>query len=523
MKRIIFQILMVVSLLDAIPAGSFAQTKIQRGNNTKKTTTKTVKKAGDATPKHTGTSAKSNTAKKHTAQHSASNFNFEITDVSFANTDLNGKIIDPYDSKLYAKEVMFLRPRITYKSKNADSKDVTIYVKIFDESGKLSKGSTSPEGYSYSDKLQPKTTTSSEYSLSGWGTANRSTYSSGVYRFEFWIDGTKNFEKSVRLYSGAQPIVDNSFFKINSASICSTDENNTVQISSPENFYSGDVKYLTTKINYTGLSKNEQTIPVYVRIINSNGTLMGGDKSPEGFTYKTNVTIKPGVNTLQFSGWGNSAGGAYKPGDVRLEYWLDGEKIHEGHAKIKSNDEKGKNINVSGHVNGYECVDLGLPSGKKWASMNVGATSPYNAGTFYNWGKTYSYRKNDSELRLQEDISGNSSYDVARSVWGGSWRLPTSSEWKELFDNCKATKIEEHGMEGVKLTGKNGASIILPRCGWLTHGGETNNPTVGFYWTSTPSNKYNFNAGCVKVFQVGGMIAAELSKQYGMLVRPITD
>lgn len=516
MKRILFQILLVACIFIASPANTYAQSKIQRGTNTKKTTTETVKKAGDESKKQNSSSTKSTASTKLTTKKDTGKFNFDIIDVSFANTDINGKIIDPYDSKLYAKEIMYLKPRITYKSNNPNSQNATLFVKIFDEAGNLKQGTGSPEGFAYSDQFQPLTTTSHQYLMSGWGNTGRSAYSPGVYRYEFWINGKNIYEKSVRLYSGAPPIVDNSFFKINSATVCSTNENSIVEISNSEDFYSQDVKYLTTRLNYTGLSKADQTIPVYIRIFNSNGVLMGGDQSPEGFTYKTDITIYPGTNTLLFTGWGNTAGGAYKPGDVRIEYWVDGEKIHEGHVTIKDDKEKSKSIKNNGH----EWVDLGLPSGKKWASVNIGASKPSDIGSYYNWGKTYTFRKKDASNDIQYNIAGNKSYDVAASEWGGSWRIPSWLEWKELYDNCSTEETKISGRKCIKFTGKNGKSIIVPYGGWYTSDGDLYNKDSGLYWTSDPADNSTLHATGIQVL-TSPYRREDMSKWYGLLIRPV--
>ena len=77
-----------------------------------------------------------------------------------------------------------------------------------------------------------------------------------------------------------------------------------------------------------------------------------------------------------------------------------------------------------------EAVDLGLPSGTKWASCNLGATKPEECGGYYAWGETdekdvytedtYKYYQNGSYVSLGSDISGTE-YDVAHLKWGGNW------------------------------------------------------------------------------------------------------
>ena len=63
------------------------------------------------------------------------------------------------------------------------------------------------------------------------------------------------------------------------------------------------------------------------------------------------------------------------------------------------------------------------------------------------------------------DISGNSQYDAATANWGGSWRMPKSTELKELIDNCTWTWTTQNGVNGYKVIGTNGNSIFLPAAG----------------------------------------------------------
>ena len=96
--------------------------------------------------------------------------------------------------------------------------------------------------------------------------------------------------------------------------------------------------------------------------------------------------------------------------------------------------------------NGHDYVDLGLPSGLKWATCNVGSTTPEGYGDFFAWGEINtkdSYTPQNSITNGYQigDISGNEQYDAARANWGATWRLPTKEELQELLDNCVFVKI----------------------------------------------------------------------------------
>ena len=159
---------------------------------------------------------------------------------------------------------------------------------------------------------------------------------------------------------------------------------------------------------------------------------------------------------------------------------------------------------ASGSTNGHEWVDLGLSV--KWATCNVGASSPSAYGNYYAWGeistKTEYHKKNSKTYnKSMSDIAGNPNYDAARANWGGSWRMPTKAEFKELIDKCTWTWTSQGGHNGYKVTGKNGNSIFLPAAGKR---GDTGRLTLndsppdfssirnanrfGEYWSSTPSS-----------------------------------
>ena len=147
----------------------------------------------------------------------------------------------------------------------------------------------------------------------------------------------------------------------------------------------------------------------------------------------------------------------------------------------------------SGTINGHEYVDLGLPSGLKWATCNVGAETPEDYGDYYAWGETSTkskYREKNSLTcgESMSDISGNSTYDVARKEWGGSWRIPTWSEFAELIEECKWTWTRQNGKRGYKVTGPNGNSIFLPAAGVRIGSSLYDVGEEGSYCSSTPDD-----------------------------------
>lgn len=95
-----------------------------------------------------------------------------------------------------------------------------------------------------------------------------------------------------------------------------------------------------------------------------------------------------------------------------------------------------------GKIEGHKYVDLGLPSGLKWATCNIGAKTPEDYGEYFAWGETSPKEEYTEENSLthrveMKDISGSAIYDAATANWGGSWRIPTKNEMEELSFYCK--------------------------------------------------------------------------------------
>ena len=172
-------------------------------------------------------------------------------------------------------------------------------------------------------------------------------------------------------------------------------------------------------------------------------------------------------------------------------------------------------------ADGYEYIDLELPSGTLWATCNVGAMNPEEHGGYYAWGETeekseYSWNTykwcNGSNNTVTKycyesiyDTIDNKTVleaddDVAHSKWGGNWRMPTANEQQELFDNCVWNYGSLNGTDGYWATSKsNGMSIFLPAAG-CREGKETLYcGTFGYYWSGTACND-NSNADCIRFY-----------------------
>lgn len=180
---------------------------------------------------------------------------------------------------------------------------------------------------------------------------------------------------------------------------------------------------------------------------------------------------------------------------------------------------------VSGTIEGHDYVDLGLSV--KWATCNVGASSPEDYGDYFAWGETTTkstYTEANSKAYNDNTgyISGRPKYDAARANWGGSWRMPTSVEIEELISNCTWTWTTQGDYDGYKVTSKtNGNSIFLPATGWrygssLYFAGED-----GGYWSSMPELSILRSAYSL-YFRSSSRDTYWRYRYYGQCVRPVS-
>lgn len=203
--------------------------------------------------------------------------------------------------------------------------------------------------------------------------------------------------------------------------------------------------------------------------------------------------------------------------------------------------------------NGHEYVDLGLSV--KWATCNIGANSPEEAGDYFAWGEvepkeyydwsTYKYCEGTSNTftkynsREGSGIVDNKEFldpedDAARVNWGGSWRTPSSEEWYELRDYCTIEFVTINEIKGIRLTSKiegyTDRSIFLPAAGYMNKDshfaddGTNSFNRYGCYWINTNYN--NHQAGSYfNIEDLSGddcFRAGMLMQHLGFTVRPVS-
>ena len=183
----------------------------------------------------------------------------------------------------------------------------------------------------------------------------------------------------------------------------------------------------------------------------------------------------------------------------------------------------------------HEAVDLGLSV--MWATCNVGASSPEEYGDYFAWGETTTKSSYDEDNSTTHGLStstlqsrgiigsdGNltAAYDAATANWGGSWRMPTLDEIKELLNNCTWTWTTQNGVNGRKVTGPSGNSIFLPAAGGRYGTDLYDAGSRGDYWSATPDS--NGDLACNLYFGSDNYDWGDYYfRDLGHSVRPVSD
>ena len=251
------------------------------------------------------------------------------------------------------------------------------------------------------------------------------------------------------------------------------------------------------------------------------------------------VTITSGSGSYSINNPDGNIVGVSKSGNTLT---FTGKKAGSVNVKITDTQtQQTKTVTVTVTSGGAQAVDLGLPSGTKWASCNVGATKPEEYGDYYAWGETetksdYSwntykwcngtpqtltkYCTSSSNGKVDNKKVLDASDDVARVKWGGSWRIPTQDEVEELKDKCSQEWITVNGVKGRKFTGPNGNSIFLPAAGYRVSSFLSGAGSDGRYWSSS---LYESDPGraCNLYFLRKGVPGVDYGRPNGHSVRPV--
>lgn len=203
---------------------------------------------------------------------------------------------------------------------------------------------------------------------------------------------------------------------------------------------------------------------------------------------------------------------------------------------------------VSGQQDGHDYVDLGLPSGKIWATCNIGANQPTEYGTYFAWGETspknqfewenYKYSNGEAESRVKMTKYCSHSRkgeidnkqvlelddDAAAANWQGKWRTPTKEEWEELLNSCNWEWVKDYNHQGFDMkkgTSKaNGNTIYFPFSGY--YNGTTFVKNESEFWTVNQKTDNGLDAFYVRMLTHNQNVHNGPRKQ-GMAIRAVAN
>ena len=182
--------------------------------------------------------------------------------------------------------------------------------------------------------------------------------------------------------------------------------------------------------------------------------------------------------------------------------------------------------------NGFDYVDLELPSGTLWATCNVGADRPSDYGQYFQWGDTQGFTKEqigkeDGKKIFSKDWSDYKWYlngsvgennisfkkyntkgnkldledDAAYVNMGGGWHIPTPKQIQELIENTTTNRATLDGVKGMKFSSKKDTSkfIFIPFAGVVWNGSVHLNECYGNVWTSMLDIYVAYYGECLSV------------------------
>lgn len=175
-------------------------------------------------------------------------------------------------------------------------------------------------------------------------------------------------------------------------------------------------------------------------------------------------------------------------------------------------------------------IDMGLPSGVRWATCNVGAESLADEGLFFSWGNVEGHAMGD-EYDFSESVYNTTpgasidtdlslEQDAARAYQGYPWRMPSADEFQELIDNCTTVWTTLDGVDGILFTSNlNGNTVFFPATGFYNGTSLRNRGSSGYllsstYRTATQAARLLFDSS-------GTINVQSTSRFYGYPVRAV--
>ena len=194
----------------------------------------------------------------------------------------------------------------------------------------------------------------------------------------------------------------------------------------------------------------------------------------------------------------------------------------------------------------HEYVDLGLPSGTLWATMNVGAETPEDYGNYFAWGETtpkevYGWTNyqwcngkwNKLTKYCTKDTYGDNGFidnkteldpedDAATANWGSEWCMPTKDQLDELYSECSWQWTTSNNVDGILVTSNhNGATLFLPASGYHFGTELYSTGTIAYYWSRTLYTARSYYAYYIYFHTSGNISVTNGDRDTGYTVRAV--
>lgn len=219
--------------------------------------------------------------------------------------------------------------------------------------------------------------------------------------------------------------------------------------------------------------------------------------------------------------------------NTRTEYeaFVGSDDYAEPHVSLCEDDNI---VNYNIKAPSFEMVDLGLPSGLKWAKCNIGAEKETDYGMYFKFGDVVGHDaqncNHDNSIPAVE-VDGNNhllpAYDAATQLMGAGYRMPTKEECEELINNTDLSFVTLDGVRCFKFSkrGDTNTYILFPwagACYYDVSFYDTNN--AAYWWSSTPLSGYLSESRAYILFGSGaGARCKDEERIVGCPVRGVSE
>lgn len=196
----------------------------------------------------------------------------------------------------------------------------------------------------------------------------------------------------------------------------------------------------------------------------------------------------------------------------------------------------------------YGTVDLGLSSGRLWASMNIGATSVYDYGQYFQWGDTVGYGQSTSDgkdftwasYKFGTSATSLTKYnssdkltvleradDAAIANMGGNWRMPTTDDFNELLDPsaCSYTAVSDYEGSGVSgilfISESNSNKLFFPNSGYRGGTSINGRNNIFYYWSSSTYLSSRPGMAYAATYESGSITMPSTPRYFGLPIRGV--